>query len=226
MRRRGFTLMEMLFSMMITALVALAASAICITVAQDFDQADVTQSVDLQATLMTARLESILRQCKEIGLVRAGSLDGSASQPAAIMLWMNDNTMPTGSMQLSEIGLIQHDPTTSHVYLYRAVFPSNMTALQIALVNLTYAYSSICVSTAPEDFKALPYVTAQPIADNVTGFRVDAQNVATWPQKPTVDFAMTVFVAGKKDNNGTQQTPNKTACQYGSVTLRAPNQPS
>jgi prepilin-type N-terminal cleavage/methylation domain-containing protein len=226
MRRRGFTLMELLFGMMITSLVAMATAAICLSFAQDFEQADVSQSVDMQASLMTVRLESILRQSKEIGLVRAGSLDGSASKAAAVMVWLNNNTAPTGSMQLSEIGLIQHDPTTSKVYLYRAVFPSSMTSQQIALVNLSYSYASICASTAPEDFKALPYVTAEPIAHNVTGLRVDAQNVATWPLKPTVDFAMKVYLAGVKDNNGNQATPSKTAYQYGSVTLRAPSQPS
>jgi prepilin-type N-terminal cleavage/methylation domain-containing protein len=224
--RRGFTLMELVFGVLILSLIAGAVAGLTRAVAMDWEQSEQTQTVDLRASLIAARLESMLRQAKYIGLVRPGSLDGSASKPAAVMLWLNDSD-GSGTMTFPELGLLQHDTSSNTLYLYTVKFPSGWSATQIASWNTAVSYATLCGSTAPEDFKGnTSVVSAQALAHNVTGFKVAAHWLPSWPQKPTLDFELKIYQAGAKDANGVQRTPDRVQYQYGSAVLRAPSQPS
>jgi hypothetical protein len=125
------------------------------------------------------------------------------------MLWYNDNTAPTGSIQLSEIALLQYDSVNQRLVLYKAVFPSTLTPAQLAAANPTYSYSAITVSTAPEDFISQKYVTAMPLIHDVTGCTFNVYSLGSSTIKPSIEYTIQFAINGE------------TNTQYGVATLRA-----
>ena len=208
-RRGAFTLMEVNFALIVISLIMGAVSGVACALTMQWNAADQSQSVLLQGSLAAVRLEQIIRGSRYIGLCRQGSIDGTATDAAAIMLWYNDNTAPTGSIQLSEIALIQHDTANSRLVLYEAVFPSTMTPAQIQAANITYSYSALTASNAPETFKALQYVTAMPLIHNVTGCVLNVQNLGSFNTRSSVEYEI------EFTQNGASRM------QYGVATVRS-----
>jgi prepilin-type N-terminal cleavage/methylation domain-containing protein len=208
--RRGFTLMEMSFALIIIAMIMSAIAGISGALTMQWNAADQAQSIELQGSLATVRLEQVIRMSKYIGMYRTGSLSSVAqNQAAAIMLWYNDNDTPAGSIQFDEIALIQLNTTTNELELYEVVFPSTMTPAQKAAVDLTYSYSSITASNAPETFKAMQYVTAMPIIHNVTGCVLNVDSLGSLNTRPSVEYEIQLSQKGP------------SWMQYGVATLRA-----
>ena len=159
-----------------------------------------------QAVLLSANHDAMLlaeriRPCVLTGGWQAGSIDGSASTGAAVLLWKGD-TNPDGDVDYSEIMLIQHDPVKHQLDLYQAPVP-----LQIADYVCSYAHvfsQAAFVST----FKGS--LTPTILCSNVTGAEFYVGSTSSATSMPFVEFALTV-------KSGTN-----SQIVYGDATLRSP----
>src|SRR4051812_41881440 len=90
-RGRGFTFVELMIGMVVTALVMTALAALMGAVAQGWRQnATVAASTNLSAQAHL-RLQKCLKGVHLIGAVRTGSLDGTSPTNAAMLLWKADS---------------------------------------------------------------------------------------------------------------------------------------
>jgi hypothetical protein len=127
------------------------------------------------------------------------------------MLWRSDDvTAPALQgdhlIQFAELALIEHDPSTRKLWLYRAVFPPEFTSAQVAAANWTSSYDDLIAAGAPETFKALQYVQGVPLATNVRFARIAVRSAdAAAAQAPAVDLVLTF------EQNGQQTTRMITA---------------
>lgn len=129
--RGGFTLVELILGMALTAIVvgALAAFSLSLSQAWAYGATDAVadgsgESTPAKTTLADSinqyqsvlRVGALLRAAKLIGLVRPGVDPPTTDPAAAVMLWMSDRAPVVDGLgtvdhqiQLSEIGLIQYD---------------------------------------------------------------------------------------------------------------------
>jgi type II secretory pathway pseudopilin PulG len=199
--RRGFTFVELCFGLIITALVMAALASFSLAMSTAWQNAGSSQAILLAANQDVRLLEAKIRPCALTGGWQPGSLDGSASLPAAVLLWTADNN-GTGVVNFSEVMLIEHDPQAQQIKLYQAQIP-------LTVPDLIYSYANIfsqasCIDT----FKS--GLTPTVLFGNVIGaqFHVGAANSAT--SRPFVEFALTV------------KSGNQMQVVYGDATLRAP----
>jgi prepilin-type N-terminal cleavage/methylation domain-containing protein len=206
-RRPGFTLVELMMGLVITSLVMGALAALSFAMSRAWSQSESGQSSSISSHQAAIRLQNFLRQAKLVGLVRAGSTNGSMSPGGCAMLWLRDDNAD-GKVQLTEIGLIEHDLTQKRVKLYQVKVPSGMTA---DAYNTANPVTSVAVtdSAAPENFKALATVWAQPLAGadpatvnphavRVSGFRIEKTG-GTGSQGLALQFTLVLTKDGNQD---------------------------
>jgi hypothetical protein len=197
---RAFTFVELVLGMAVTALCLCATAAVMAAVGAGWKQQGVSQGTFLVNRQAVMRVQDLVRPAKLIGLVRTGTLASNSSNAACVMLWKSDTSGGAADRQIqfSEIALLQHDRSTNTLKYYSVKYPASLTAAQIAALEKTYKYSDLTSSNAPEDFKALNYVTGQTVATNVTGatFYV-SQPLGQSSQLPTFEFQLAVTRDGK-----------------------------
>jgi hypothetical protein len=212
--RRAFTFPELILGMAITILCLGAMSSVMLAVATGWKQQGTSQSTHLSNRQAVIRMQNILRDAKLMGLVREGSLAANSSDAACVVLWRADTSGGSANrtIQFSEIALLQHDRSTNQVKYYTVKYPSSLTPAQVAAAEASFVYSDLTSSSAPENFKALNYVTAQVVANNVTGATFYAnQPLGQSSQLPNFEFQI-------------HFTRNGNASQvYGSTALRCPD---
>jgi hypothetical protein len=187
--------------LVITALVMAALATFSLAMSTAWQNAGSSQDILLQANQDVRLLDARIRPCALTGGWQAGSLDGSTSQPAAVLLWTSD-TNNSSTVNYSEIMLIEHDPATQQIDLYQAPVP-------LSVPDDVYSYSNVFsqasfISTFKEG------LTPTVLCRNVVGaqFYVGPANSTT--ALPFVEFALTV------------KSGNQTQVVYGDAVLRAP----
>jgi type II secretory pathway pseudopilin PulG len=211
--RRAFTVLELLIGMVVMVIVLAALSAISLSVVQGWEQADGTQTLELQSEQIYTRVRHYLSSAKYIGLVDAGSLTGTVSPPATIFFWANDDWLGVsdGAPEIGEMAEIAHDPTTNTLWLYQPIPAASMNATQLAAAGTVLTDAEITSSTWATNFQTLSYVTKTAIGTDVLGCVFDAQYLISTTQRPVVEVDLVL-----------SRPPQADSTQYGSVVLRAP----
>jgi hypothetical protein len=210
--RAAFTLMELVLGMIVTGLVMTAVSALLSAVAQGWEQSGDAQASSTYRVQAHARVQKILKGAKQIGAVRAGSIDGSY-QPAGVMLWAGDAN-GDNKVQFSELGLMVHEggvgTSSGYVAYYDVSYPAAWTAAQKTAADTpALADDEIYEDSNIDTFRSLANVRMTLLASNVVGAvftRTDGVNVV----RPTLDYTL------KFEKNDT------TELEYGAVALRTP----
>jgi hypothetical protein len=226
-RRRGFTFVELCLGMIVTAMIMGAVAGIMTAVGEGWSQGQSTQSIQLQANQVFARVQKILSSAKYVGQVTAGSVTDSTQPPGSIFFWRGDDypngSTADGTMQWGEMALIQQDPTTHTLFLYKAIPYSQMSGSQLTRAGVALG-STDPSTTNMTTFKALDFVTATAIGGpgNQTDhgdLHVDAAQfyvpTDVKSRLPVIEFALSL------SRNG------QSTILYDSSTIRAPaTQPS
>jgi hypothetical protein len=223
----GFTLIELMLGMVITTLVVGALGAMMTAVGRGWIASDAVKASSSFANQSAAHLRQVVRGAKQIGLVRFGSLDGSASPDAAVMLWKTDalktvangdgtfRYVTDGKVQFSELGMIEHfigaDAAHSELRYYQVAFPSNWTAQQKQAADTPdLADDEIYKSTEVETFKGLENVQYTVLARNIIGCtfkRIDGTSVT----RPALEYTLRI-----------QKSDGSIDVEYGTIALRSP----
>lgn len=214
-RFRGFTLIEMSLGITITAMVMAAVATMTFAVSTQWQSDQVAQSINVQSTQAEARVQRIIRQAKLTGLVRTGgSILYPSNTVACVMFWLNDAN-DDNKIQFSEMGLLQFDKTNSKLLLYSVVWPAGWTAAQKTAADTNMSKTDLTSTTAPEDFKALQYVTSSVLTKNVTGVSLGVGSAGSTTQRPKLDVILKLKVGAVEK------------IEYFSAVLRGPiNTPS
>jgi type II secretory pathway pseudopilin PulG len=207
-RINGFLLIELLVGMVIVAIVMLALSSVLFTVAQGWDDQDVSQSTQVQANQLYAKVQSYLSAAKCVTLASAGPTSGG------VIFWRADDDQD-GLIEEGELGLIIQDPATHSLYLYRSMLPyAGQAATTCTLSQFTAA-----------QIEAFPFIQKQTLGGpgsepddgtrlDINGFQLYLQQAPTdGSQLPIVEFTLTLSKDGQ----------NLTL--YNSSTLRPSTQP-
>src|SRR5580700_11331289 len=105
LRNTGFTFVELCFGLVITALVMAALATFSLAMSTAWQNAGSSQAILLAANQDVRLLDAKIRPCGLTGGWQPGSLDGTASKPAAVLLWTAD-TDKSSTVNYSEIMLI------------------------------------------------------------------------------------------------------------------------
>jgi type II secretory pathway pseudopilin PulG len=208
--RGGFTLMELVIGMMVTALVTAASAALLSAVAQGWTQSDTAQDNSLAIIQTHMRLQRVLRSAKQLGLCKTGAIEGSSA--ASILIWKGDANLDS-QVQFSELALLEHDPADGVIRYYEVVYPSNWTVAQQAAADTpALANDEIYDESAIDSFKAIAYVQATVLARGVTGAEFHRYDSST-TVRPSLDYVLKF-----PGSNGSD-----ARLEYGSVTVRTPS---
>jgi Tfp pilus assembly protein PilW len=203
--RRGLTLVELCFGLVITSLVVGAVGAFTLAVAQHWKQSDAETVSTARARQSSLALGRNVQEARLMGAVRPGSLDGSNPEGAAALLWVSD-TNKDGSIQGAECAMLEHDPATKSIKLYDAGQGDASTALSWAVFTDQAVLNNFKVGRV-----------SRPLAGGVKGARFAAFNVGDPTQSPSLEYTLQV----EKRNS------DQTALEYGTCSIRAPGkQPS
>ncbi len=194
---RGYTLIELCIGLVITAMVMGGLATFSLAMSAAWQNAGASESALLSANHAVQLLQAKIRPCALTGGWRAGN----GSDHAAVLLWTADSNADT-FVNYSEILLIEHDPATHRINLYKAPVP-------LLVPDVDYSYSGLFSQASFIDtFRTA--LTPTILCNNVTDarFYVTSNNSAT--ARPMVEFSLTV-------QNGSQ-----TQQVYGDAVLRAP----
>lgn len=201
LRRRGFTFVELCLGLVVTAMVVGGVASFALAVSEAWQNAGSSQSVLLSANHDAMLLSEKIRPCVLTGGWQAGSLGGSSSTGAAVLLWKGDTNANT-FVNYTEIMLIQHDPLTHQINLYQV--PATYSG-----PDSVYSYSGVFSQAAfISTFKGS--LTPTVLCKNVTGAQFYVGSTSSATSMPFVEFALTV------------QSGNASQVVYGDATLRAP----
>src|SRR5690606_21304785 len=91
--RGGFTLIEMLLSMMITAMVVGALGAMFTAAAEGWQTTEARQKISMQGNLTFRQMERLIGSAKLMGLIRTGNSTAVTDPSGALMaiLWQHDS---------------------------------------------------------------------------------------------------------------------------------------
>ncbi len=213
-RRRAIILVELIIGLVIVALVMLALASILFAVAQGWEDQDISQSTQVQANQIYARVQSDLSAAKCVGSYGTGPTGGYV-----IFLSANDDS--PGQIQRGEVSLIIQDPTTNSLYLYGSTAPySGQAASTFATSQLSQITPAQIEGWSQQQLLGGPGTQSDDTARlAVNGFQVYATQTVTTPssfvttQLPIIEFTLTL------SKNGQNLT------LYNSSTLRPSTQP-
>jgi hypothetical protein len=214
-RRRvgGFTFVELMLGLVVTALVTAALSVLLAAVAQGWKQGESTQSASTLTAQAHLRLQRYLKAAALVGAVREGSIDNSSAKSAAMLIWKNDDNRDW-KIQFSEVALLEYSPAgatkdQNTIRYYRAK-TSGLTAQEQAdAATALPSNNDLYTDANIEDFKKCSYVTYTVVAKNVLGcvfHKTDAYTAA----RPEVDYILRLSGA------------SGTETDLGTVALRTP----
>jgi type II secretory pathway pseudopilin PulG len=204
----AFLLIELLVGMVVVSLVMLALASVLFTVAQGWGDQDISQSTQLQANQIYAKIQSYLSSAKCVTLSSAGPSGGG------IIFWRADDDQD-GQIQEGELALIIHDPITHSLYLYSSALPYTGQAATVCTLSQFSA----------AEIEAFPFIQKQTLGGpgdqpddgtrlDVTGFQLYLQPAPTdGSQLPVVEFTLTLAKNGQ------------ILTLYNSSTLRPSTQP-
>jgi hypothetical protein len=219
------TLVELSISLVITALVLGALSALWFAVAQTWRTSGASQAATLRASQVVARFEATFRQARYICQWTPGSLDDSSAAPASCFLWRSDfwnaagnvnnptdfkTQVSDGLVQVGELALVEFDAASKRVYIYQPRDPSVMDSSQRAAAGTVWTWSDLSKSSTLTTFKSLSYVEKKVLSEGVNAAEF---NVPATPAlgRPMVEFTLNL------------SSPQTKTTVYSTAALRAPS---
>ncbi len=194
---RGFTLVELILGMLVTTLVMGTIAAFMSAVGRGWTASDSTQASTNITAQAHLRMQRMLRQARQIGAVRTGALDGSATSNAAVLYWKGDANLDN-QIQFSELALLEYHPSADPkdaltLRLYQAVLPSGTPDTTITDDNEIFTDAEI------DTFRNLSYVnnTYTVVARKVNGVEFHKNDSTSLP-RPTLDYLI-VFPSGETE---------------------------
>ncbi len=194
---RGFTLMELMLGLAVSAMVAAAAGAMLIGSSNVFRASDSSQSAELLAERLVARLAGTLAACRRVGAVNA---DASGFD---FTVWCKDANSD-GVPQLSEMAVVRWIAATGQLAIYQQELPGST-------IDSTVTAAQMDAAGYAASFTALSTCKTYPIATGTGGVKVSSLSVTV---RKTRGLANTISLVG------TAQSGVGTAYFYQTVTLR------
>jgi prepilin-type N-terminal cleavage/methylation domain-containing protein len=212
-RRSGFTLLELMIGMVITSLVMTAVAAVLSAVGQGWKQNGTVQSTSNGTVQTHLRVQRLIKSAHQLGAYRVGAISGTATLPAAIMMWKSDANHDN-KVQFSELALLIHDDPAGggngSVIYYDVLYPTTWTAAQKTAADTpALADDEIYKDSNIDTFKNLSNVRATTIAKDVIGVefrKIDGSSVV----RPAFEYLVSL------------QKNGKTELEYGTVAVRTP----
>jgi prepilin-type N-terminal cleavage/methylation domain-containing protein len=211
MRRRGMTLLELSIGLVVTSMVIGALSAVWFAVGETWAKSGSSQSVSLTGAQAVARFESNLRPAKYIFQVVSGSTDGKTTPGASVFYWKSDswNNTADGAVQVGELALIEHDPSTQKLYLYQAIPSASMTASQLTRASGVALWADLSSSATVTAFKSYDFVQKTVLSESVVGALFSAPSTSSGA-RPKLEYTLSLSRSGT------------TSLVYSVVSLRGP----
>lgn len=206
----GFTMIELFFGLLITSLVMGAVATFSLAMGKAWQRSEEIESLTLRARQATVRIAQLVRDAKLLVTHRAGSLDGTAAQPAAVIIWTRD-TNGDGLIQGAELALIEHNTTLNQLVLYPGGQGDTVQSLTWALIS---------DPTIITDFKKGR--TANALARGVYGARFAVTSATSTSLRPTFEFSLKFW--HEKTVGGGTTSVGEPYTEYGTCVVRAPKQ--
>jgi len=219
------TLVELSISLVITALVLGALSALWFAVAETWRRSSSSQATTLRASQVDARFEATFRQARYICQWTPGSISDSSAAPASCFFWRSDfwnaagnvnnaadfkTRVSDGLVQVGELALVEFDAASKRVYIYQPKDPSAMDSGQRAAAGTVWTWADLSKSSNLSTFKSLTYVEKKVLSEGVSAAEL---NVPVTPSLsgPIVEFTLSLTGSGA------------TTTVYSTAALRAPS---
>jgi len=177
--------------LVVFTLVLGAVAGLAVAVGDGWQATEGAQALETASRQAAAQLERTLRAARYVGAASAGR----------VAFWVGDANAD-GKMQLSEIGLIEHDAAASRLVLYTVAGTSSMAALVCTAGDIGSTQDAAT-------FKAIPGCTGRAMAANVSAASFALYNAGSTTQSPVVEFVLTFARGGQ------------AWTRYGAATLRA-----
>jgi Tfp pilus assembly protein PilW len=224
---RGFTFVELVLGMAVTAMVMVALSAACLAVGEAWRESDYARSAATKGSATTSALRLALRDARYVGYVVTGDLAASSATTASVLYWRADDFdgAANDKVELGEMALIEFDPATKSIVKYEAKDSSAMTSSQRTYSSVELSRSDVVTNAnAAKEFKA--YLTntnsgvVTPLLRNVSAatFRVVRANDDSSTARPVVAYELCVE---SPQDAAAPGRSSRTAVERGVVTLRA-----
>jgi hypothetical protein len=246
-RRLGFTFIELMMGIMLTALVMAALSSVCIGVAAGWKQGELGRSTWVTGTGVVTQLQRTLRDARYLGYVVPGNASASPAVTASVFYWRGDdfntaydanpppmetdtNDYTDGVPQVGEMGLIEFDPTAGTLTRYEVQNWRKLTATHHGEFarSLTYA-DFVTAANAAADFKAILAQfagagTATVLARDVTAAEfstIRADDPSLTAGRPVIRFTLKLHRSADATRPNAPGMTTETV-ESGSISLRAP----
>ena len=197
--------------MVVTTMVLGALGALWYAVGETWRSTGASQAVASTANQVTLRLENTFRQARYVINFEPGTLDkGAATTPARAFIWRGDfwnrpaqkatppdfkTPLVDGAIQVAELGLLEYDPASGHVNLYRVKDPAVLTNAQRDAASEVPTFDRLSQPQTRDNFKTLDFVECAVLADGVPAFKLAIPT--TQPgSRPVVEFTMDVSRKG------------------------------
>jgi hypothetical protein len=213
--RAAFTLMELIMGMIVTGLVMAAIAALLSAVAMGWEQSGQSQTTSIHRVQTHARIQRILKGAKQLGAIRAGSVNGNTT-PAGVMIWKSDAN-GDGKVQFSELGLLVHEGLVGtpdgYLSFYDVAYPSNWSAAQKTAADNTppvVTEADVYKDSNIDTFRTMAYVRKTLVASHLLGVaftRTDGADIT----RPSLDYVLKF----SKDN--------VVEVEYGTTSVRTPS---
>jgi hypothetical protein len=207
-RARGFTVMELCFGLLITALVMAAVASFVMAVSQSWRHSDQVETSAMRAWQATVRLGRAVQDARLIGAYSAGSLTSTPAVPAAVLLWVKD-TNGDGQIQGAECAMIEHDDVQQTLRLYSAGQGD---------ATVVIPWSTFTSAAILSNFKVGRSYTS--IARGVERVRFAAFGTTGTAQCPSLEYTMKIVARGV--NAGQREDQATRLVEYGTCAVRAP----
>ena len=209
---RGFTFIELMIGLIITAMIMAAMAAVLTGVAEGWQAGNVSQSTQMQANQIYTRVQKLLSGAKYVILPANGGTGSS------ILFWANDDLIADSTVEAGELGLIEWDSTTSSLYLYEAA--PNLTGSELTAAETKLNWNTL-ESLTPSQFESWSYIQPTTLggpgssgnanALQITGANFYVTGLTSTTQLPIVEFSLTFTKNGQ------------SVTLYNSTTLRGPS---
>lgn len=189
--RRGFTLLELLLALTVTALVGAAISAMLSAVTTGVSTRQDNRSVMVRANAAANRL----------GAYVAPSRSMLAAGPTDLVVWFADSR-ESDTVHATEIRWLKFDAVENEMVVYYVQFPALWTQTAKDLADTEYVMTSDWDDVLAT-FEASGWVVSMPLVDGIDGVTItlndanamDAQQVSFLLDFQTTDGSIDVGVA-------------------------------
>jgi len=212
--RRGFTFIELCLGLVVTSLVMAALAAFSLSMSTAWSCAGQTQALTLRGNQAVAWIQKEVRNARLLGAVRAGSINGSGTSGAAVVMWKAD-TNGDGFIQGAEVEMIEHDLVNHTLKIYSAGQGDAAAKWQWTV----FTDPAVC-----DQFKVGR--SAQIVAKDVYGASFATSGTGSASQSPSFQYALKIVAnetsSAALGDSGVVGADSRMMVQYGAATVRAP----